>query len=241
MSTLKGRRTRSSRRVTPLLASGLLLVAFALPGCQSVQSYFEDRVLDFVDIWGFKFVWGKGAKLGAELGYGHMSTEYDDFIMGGIRRHVAPPNMILGWYDFEKYGFQSRAAGIWREKGVDILGPVDKKLRVVAGNDYIYESVDEFNENWRRAPERANVVVDYRQPKYHYITDLHITMAFLFGIEFDFSAWQFVDFVLGWFHVDIVKDDQWNRFYNEEEDSQPAPERIQRREARPSVETSTKS
>ena len=69
----------------------------------------------------------------------------------------------------------------------------------------------------------------------------HITMAFLLGIEADVSAWQLVDFVLGWFHVDIVKDDQWNRFYNEDEDVQPAPQQRQERgPARAPVETSTK-
>lgn len=227
-----------------------LLVAFLFAtslttGCSTVGSYFQDRVLDFVDIWGFKIVAGKGIKFGAELGYGNMSTEYDDFfaspIVSGLRRHILPPNLVFGWYDFEKFGFQSRAAGIWRDKGVDILGPVDKKLRAVAGNDYLYESVDEFNDNWRKTPERANVVVDYRQPKYHYISDLHLTMAFIFGFEVDLSMWQFMDFILGWFHIDIVKDDAWNRFYNEEEDVQPAPERIQRKESRPSVETSNKN
>ena len=36
-------------------------------GCQSVSSYFQDRVLDFVDIWGFKLCAGKGMKIGAEF------------------------------------------------------------------------------------------------------------------------------------------------------------------------------
>ena len=43
-------------------------------------------------------------------------------------------------------------------------------------------------------------------------------------LEFDFSPWQLADFILGWFHIDICKDDAWNRFYNEEEDVQPAPQ-----------------
>ncbi len=235
----------STRRGVRAIVAAFLLASTLSTGCQSPGSYFQDRVLDFVDIWGWKFVAGKGVKLGMEIGYSNMSTEYDDFfaapIVSGLRRHILPPNLIFGWYDFEKYGFQSRAAGVWRDKGIDLLGPVDRKIRAVAGNDYLYESVDEFNDNWRRTPERANVVIDYRQPKYHYVSDIHVVAAFLFGFEMDMSIWQFADFFLGWFHIDICKDDAWNRFYNEEEDAQPPPERLQRKENRASVETSNRS
>jgi len=214
----------------------VLLLGFggcsSTPGRSSVGSYLQDRVLDLVDVLGVKFVAGKGMKVGIELGYSHMSTEYDDFFMSpflvpGLRRHLLPPNFVIGYYDFEKYGFQGRAAGIWRDKGVDILGPIDRKLRVVAGNDYLFESVDEFNEWYRRAPERANTVpIDYRQPRYHYISDIHITAAFIVGFEVDFSMWQLIDFFLGWFHIDIVKDDAWNRNYDELENRQPPPEKF---------------
>lgn len=203
------------------------------PGRSSIGSYFQDRVLDFIDIFGIKFLAGKGFKVGIEFGNSFHSTEYEDFFASpipgilGLRRHLLPPNPILGYYDFEKYGFQSRAAGIWRDKGFDILGPIDRKLRVVAGNDYLFESVDEFNEWYRRAPQRANTVpIDYRQPRYHYVTDIHMTMAFIVGIEIDFSPWQLIDFFLGWFHIDIVKDDAWNRTYDEFEDVQPKPEKF---------------
>lgn len=216
------------RKAAPLLASAL---AVSLGGC----SFMQDRVLDFVDVFGVKWLFGKGVKLGLEIGYSHMSTEYEDFLlMAGLRRHLFPPAFVFGYYDFEKYGFQSRAAGIWRDKGFDLFGPVDRKLRVVAGNDYLFESVDEFNEWYRRAPERANTVpFDYRQPRYHYITDLHLTAAFLVGLEVDLSMWQFVDFFLGWFHIDIVKDDAWNREFDEFQDAQPAPEDFRRPDTRP--------
>lgn len=225
---------------------GCALLALTLGGCtstpgrSSVSSYFQDRVLDFIDIFGIKFVAGKGMKIGMEFGNSYMSAEYEDFFLSpipglfGVRRHLLPPNPILGYYDFEKFGFQSRAAGIWRDKGFDILGPVDRKLRVVAGNDYLFESVDEFNEWYRRAPDRANTVpIDYRQPRYHYITDVHIVAAFIVGLEVDFSPWQLVDFFLGWFHIDIVKDDAWNRSFNEMEDAQPPPEKFLRPNSEP--------
>ncbi|MCW8139616.1 MAG: hypothetical protein KIT58_12025 [Planctomycetota bacterium] len=221
------------RRASRLVGCGLALM---MGGC----TFMEDRVLDFVDIFGLKFVAGKGMKFGIELGNSYMATEYEDFFFSplpmitGLRRHLLPPNFIFGYYDFEKYGFQSRAAGIWRDKGVDLLGPIDRKLRVVAGNDYLFESVDEFNEWYRRAPERANTVpLDYRQPRYHYITDIHISMAFIIGFELDFSPWQLVDFFLGWFHIDIVKDDQWNRTFDEFEDVQPAPDEFRRPDTKP--------
>jgi hypothetical protein len=223
-------------RKATFLRGTLAVAMLSLGGC----SFLEDRVLDFVDIWGFKVVAGKGMKIGFELGNSYMSTEYEDFFfsplpgLSGLRRHLLPPNPILGYYDFEKYGFQSRAAGVWRDKGVDMLGPVDRKLRVVAGNDYLFESVDEFNVWYRRAPERANTVpFDYRQPRYHYITDVHMYAAFMFGIEFDVSPWQLMDFILGWFHIDIVKDDQWNRTFDEQEDAQPAPENFHHPDTQP--------
>lgn len=226
------------------VASVLLVTSIggcsSTPGRSSVSSYFQDRVLDFVDIFGIKFLAGKGIKAGIEIGNSYMSTEYEDFflsplpLISGLRRHILPPNLIFGYYDFEKFGFQSRAAGIWRDKGVDFLGPVDRKLRVVAGNDYLFESVDEFNEWYRRAPEREDTVpLDYRQPRYHYVTDLHMTAAFMVGIEIDVSPWQFMDFILGWFHIDIVKDDQWNRTFDEFEDVQPAPEEFRHPQSQP--------
>ncbi len=216
-----------------IAASAALLLTVggcsSTPGRSSVSSYLQDRVLDFLDIGGVKFLAGKGFKFGLEWGYSHLSTEYEDLFLGGLRRHILPPNFVFGYYDFEKYGWHGRAAGIWRDKGFDILGPIDRKLRVVAGNDYLFESVDEFNESYRRAPIRANSVpIDYRQPRYHYISDFHMTMAFFVGIEVDLSIWQFIDFWLGWFHIDIVKDDAWNRTFDEFEDAQPPPEDFKR-------------
>jgi hypothetical protein len=228
-----------------LLLAAFLFAPLATGGCQSVSSYLQDRVLDFVDIWGFKICAGKGIKVGAEIGNSFLATDYEDFMMAGLRRHILPPNPVFGYYDFEEFGFQGRAAGIWRDKGIDLFGPVDRKLRAVAGNDYLYESVDEFNEWYRKTPERSHVPLDYRQPKYHYITDIHIFLPIvplITVLEFDFSPWQFADFILGWFHIDICKDDAWNRFYNEEEEVMPAPQPLQRKAERPStVDTSARN
>lgn len=228
------------RKAGFLLAGTLAVLALggcsSTPGRSNAQTYFEDRVLDFVDQVGIKWVWGKGMKFGFEIGNSFLATEYEDFFLFGLRRHILPPNPVLGYYDFEKYGFQGRAAGIWRDKGFDFFGPVDRKLRVVAGNDYLFESVDEFNEWYRRAPERANLVpLEYRQPRYHYITDLHFYAAFIVGIELFYSPWQTFDFLLGWLHIDIAKDDQWNRTFDEFEDVQPEPENF----IRPRVEPET--
>lgn len=231
-----------ARKAGCLVVLGLLSMTgcTSTPGRSSVSSYLQDRVLDFVDIFGFKFLAGKGLKFGIEIGNSHLGTEYEDFfasplpLITGLRRHILPPNLIFGYYDFEKYGWQGRAAGIWRDKGFDFLGPVDRKLRVVGGNDYLFENVDEFNVWYRRAPERANTVpLDYRQPRYHYISDVHFAAAFIIGIEGYVSPWQMVDFLLGWFHIDIVKDDAWNRNFDEFEDAQPPPEDFMRPDTSP--------
>jgi hypothetical protein len=96
------------RKVTSFFAAAVL--ALGLGGC----AFMEDRVLDFVDIFGVKWVFGKGMKAGVELGNSYLSTEYEDFfaaplpLVSGLRRHLLPPNPVFGYYDFEKYGFQSR-------------------------------------------------------------------------------------------------------------------------------------
>lgn len=205
-----------------LFAVALMAAALTSSGCTSPESYAQDRVLDLVDVFGVKLLAGKGLKVGAEVGNSYKYTAYDDFFAGpvvsGLRRHILPPNPILGYYDFEEYGFQGRAAGVWRDKGIDFLGPIDRKLRAVAGNDYLYESVDEFNEGFKNAPETVPVPLDYPQPKYHYVGDVHLYAAFFVGLQLDFSTYQLVDFFTGFFHIDIVKDDAWNRFYKEEEE-----------------------
>ena len=209
----------------------LVLGAILMAGCTSPGSYAQDRVLDFVDVFGMKLLAGKGVKVGAEIGNSYKYSAYDDFfggpVVSGLRRHIAPPNPIIGYYDFEEYGFQGRAAGVWRDKGIDILGPIDRKLRAVAGNDYLYESVEEFNEGFKNAPDTVPVPLDYPQPKYHYVGDLHVYAAGFIGAQVDFSTYQFMDFILGWFHVDIVKDDSWNRFYKEEDEEKKPEEELE--------------
>ena len=59
------------------------------------------------------------------------------------------------------------------------------------------------------------------------------TAAIFVGLEIDFSFWQLIDFFLGWFHIDIAKDDQWNRNFDEFEDVQPPPEEFRRPEIQP--------
>src|SRR5438105_407899 len=83
------------------LAAFLFLSSTLLGGCQSVGSYFQDRALDFVDIFGMKVCAGKGMKFGIELGDGFMATEYEDFFFSpifipGLRRHILPPNFVFG-------------------------------------------------------------------------------------------------------------------------------------------------
>ena len=75
------------RRGSRLVVCGLALL---MGGC----NFMQDRVLDFVDVWGVKFVAGKGMKFGIEFGNSYMSTEYEDFfasplpMVTGLRRHL---------------------------------------------------------------------------------------------------------------------------------------------------------
>ncbi len=209
------------RRV--LLVAAVALAASAASGCAAIlgvaakvtgSTYLHDRFKDSLDRGGFKIVAGPGSKVG--LGFGAAKTGFS-----------------FGYYRFEKFGWQGRAMGAWEETGIEFIAPADHELRAIWGNREIFDMVEEFRRIDGVASRAAlfDEELTYPRPRYHaadgfHITDaapvffptglmglgdIQLTFAPLFvGVELNFSLWQEIDFWLGWFYIDIAKDDTRN-------------------------------
>ncbi|RME71268.1 MAG: hypothetical protein D6776_10525 [Planctomycetota bacterium] len=199
--------------VQHLLLTGCLLAVSALgSGC----TYAHDRVKDAVDVIGFKVLAGPGFKVGAGFG-------------------AAKTGLNFGYYRFEKFGFQGRAAGVWEETGTELLAPADHRLEAVWGNKELFDMVAEFQQVDGTASRAGLFDTELTYPRHRYhvpdglhlgdtglffpagiqpgflgLGDIQLTAAFFVGFEFNFSMYQLVDFVLGWFYIDIAKDDTRN-------------------------------
>jgi hypothetical protein len=200
----------------------VVLAALALSlatanGC----TYARDRLKDTVDIAGFKILGGPGSKVG--LGFGSAKTGFN-----------------FGYYRFEKFGFQGRAMGVWEETGIELLAPADHRLEAVWGNKEIFDQVAEFQLLDGITPRSALFDKDLTYPRYRFNTvdgfhlsdaapgvfypptvliptgllglgDVQFTFAPAFvGFELNLSFYQLADWFLGWFYIDIAKDDHRN-------------------------------
>jgi hypothetical protein len=197
-----------------LFVATALLALAAGPGC----TYFHDRFKDFIDIGGFKVVGGPGVKFG--IGFGAAKTGF-----------------MFGYYRFEKFGFQGRAGGVFEETGLEMFAPVDHHLEAVWGNKELFDMVAEFQRLDGVTPRAALFDDELTYPRTRFATpdgfhvsdigleyppsvllptgmlglgDIQITAAFFMGVEFNFSFYQLADFILGWFYIDIAKDDTRN-------------------------------
>ncbi len=209
------------RKVSLLAAIALVALCFTGTGCSnvSVKTYIKDRGYDFMDMTGIKVCAGKGFRMGADLGHGVISPVYELF-GPDLDRIVTPPGLMFGYHDLFKFGYQGRSAGSWRDRGISIAATIDRNLKANVGNTFLFEQVDEFNEIYKAAPERAVAVpLDYPQYRYHYIFDIEVALVFFVGLEIDVSIFQVFDFMTGLFGIDIAYDDARNRFYREEEET----------------------
>jgi hypothetical protein len=188
----------------------------ALPVVSSGCTFAHDRFKDAVDVIGFKVLAGPGVKFG--MGFGAAKT-----------------GMNFGYYRFEKFGFQGRAAGVWEETGTEFMAPADHRLEAVWGNKELFDMVAEFQEI-DGASSRAGLLdieLTYPRRRFHVPDGLHLgdtgvfypaglhpgflgmgdfqfTAALFAGFEFNFSLYQLADFFLGWLYIDVAKDDTRN-------------------------------
>jgi hypothetical protein len=193
----------------------LLVVAIAMLACSNLGCTFaKDRLKDTVDILGFKLVGGPGGKLG--VGFGAAKTGFN-----------------FGWYRFEKFGFQGRAMGVTEETGIEFIAPADHHIEAVWGNRELFDMVKEYQtvDGYASRAALFDTELTYPRRKYHTPDGFHITdaapvffptgflglgdMQFTFaplfgGFELNFSFYQLADWFLGWFYIDIAKDDSRN-------------------------------
>jgi hypothetical protein len=211
-----------------LLVAILLIGASTTTGCAAVlgtlakitgSTYLHDRFKDCMDVDGFKLVAGPGSKVG--IGFGPAKT-----------------GLNFGYYRFEKFGWQGRAAGAFEETGLEILAPVDHQLTAIWGNREIFDMVEEFRriDGVESRAALFDQELTYPRPRYHtpggfHVSDMgleyppavliptgllgagdiQVTLVPLFlGIEFNFSLYQLADYLAGWFYIDIAKDDTRN-------------------------------
>ncbi|HVY62026.1 MAG TPA: hypothetical protein VHF22_10260, partial [Planctomycetota bacterium] len=186
-----------------LLVAALCVFAAANVGC----TFAKDRLKDTVDIFGFKVVGGPGSKVG--IGFGAAHTGFN-----------------FGYYRFEKFGFQGRAMGVTEETGIEFIAPADHHLEAVWGNRELFDMVAEYQKVDGYASRAALFDDELTYPRRRYLTpdgfhisdaspfsfpnpfiqfgDMQLTFApFFFGFEFNFSMYQFADWFLGWFYIDI--------------------------------------
>lgn len=189
-------------------------------GCIAPQ-YIHDRLKDTVDVVGLKILAGPGSKVG--IGFGAAKT-----------------GLNFGYYRFEKFGFQGRAMGVSEETGFEIFAPADHSLEAVWGNKELFDMVAEFNKVDGYASREALFDAEFTYPRRRYhvpdgfhmgdaapglffppapfmptglmgLGDIQITFAPLFaGVEVNFSFYQLADWFLGWFYIDLAKDDARN-------------------------------
>lgn len=190
-------------------------LAAGTTGC----TFTRDRLKDTVDVFGFKVLGGPGSKIGIGIG-------------------AAKTGLNFGYYRFEKFGFQGRAMGVTEETGLEIGAPADHHLEAVWGNRELFDMVAEFQaiDGYASRAALFDYELTYPRRKYHTPDGFHlgdvdtlgpwvsffptgvlglgdIQMTFapaFFGLEVNFSIYQLVDWFLGWFYIDIAKDDARN-------------------------------
>lgn len=204
-----------------LMRAGAALGILALVTLGSGCTFLHDRAKDAVDIIGFKILGGPGSKIG--IGFGAAKTGFN-----------------FGYYRFEKFGMQGRAMGVTEETGFEIFAPADHSLVAVWGNKELFDMVEEFKQvdGYPSRAALFDTELTYPRRRYHVpdgfhlgdaspgffyppgiftpsgllgLGDLQLTFAPLFfGVEFNFSIYQLADFFLGFFYIDIAKDDTRN-------------------------------
>lgn len=188
--------------------------------CSAGCSYLHDRLKDTVDIMGFKLVGGPGVKIG--VGFGSAKTGFN-----------------VGYYRFEKFGFQGRAMGVVEETGLELLAPADHSLEAVWGNKELFDMVEEFKaiDGYPSRAALFDAELTYPRRRFHVpdgfhlndaapgvflldapffptgllgLGDIQVTAALFAGVEVNFSFYQLADWFTSWFYIDIAKDDQRN-------------------------------
>jgi hypothetical protein len=200
-----------------LLLAAIMAFAAAGSGC----TFAQDRLKDLVDVGGLKFVGGPGSKVG--IGFGAAKTGF-----------------TIGYYRFEKFGFQGRAMGVTEETGLEFLAPADHHLEAVWGNRELFDMVAEFQaiDGYASRAALFDYELTYPRRRFHtpdgfHLTDIdavpfdlplvffptgllglgdmQLTFAPLFfGVELNLRIYHLFDYLAGCLYIDNPKDDARN-------------------------------
>lgn len=154
------------------------------PIAQKILLYLPDRLLDLADVLSFDVHVGTLAHVNVHL------TRAVQF--GAGARAVAG----LGWHDQRSFGTLTQA-----ESGLALLGAgAQGYYGILAGTSGIKTTADGIA--GLHGP-RDRLYQEFRD---YWAIGLELT-AGVVGLEFDFHPLDMVDFLLGWFTVDILNDD----------------------------------
>jgi hypothetical protein len=151
--------------------------------------YFEDRFLDFWDIFGLKFHMGTGL-----LVHGRVTK----FAQAGI-----------GFVDGDKMGFKGRDLGYWYEwrgeVGVSVAYINTAKKDPIIGNKFLFESARKAE---TEEVSDLDIFRDDDRDRWSCGVCVH---ALFIGIDVEIQLKELFDFFLGIFTLDMCKDDTKNR------------------------------
>lgn len=164
------------------------------PPKSSLDTYVEDRMLDFVDWFQIPFT------MRFHMGPG--------ILLNGRLTKFA--QVGCGFFEGETLGFKGRELGYWREKreelGVSIFYITKTSKDVLVGNRFLFEAM-------RKAEPEAVGDLDIFRDDDRDKWDCGLTVHLLFvGFDWDFfRTREFFDFWVGLTTLDMQKDDIKNR------------------------------
>jgi hypothetical protein len=151
--------------------------------------YFEDRFLDFWDIFGLKFHMGTGL-----LVHGRATK----FAQAG-----------LGFIDGDKFGFKGRELGYWYEWrgeiGVSVFYINTAAKDPIVGNKFLFEAARAAE---TEEVEDIDIFRDDDRDRWSIGATVHVLFI---GIDVEVQLKELFDFFLGIFTLDMCKDDTKNR------------------------------
>jgi len=186
-----GRFGRRWRGLLPLMAV-LILGMTSGPATADVEDYFRDRGEDFLDIFRLRFLAPYRAN-----GYGVKAR--------------ATALAQVGYVHFvgDAYGMDRRAIGhnteVRTEGGVSVVYFSRTEMEKVSGNGYL-----DSDTTWAQAAPRGIIRNGghWDDGRLHPVSVGAEVELGVFGLDIGLYPTELVDFVFGWFTLDIYKDDR---------------------------------
>lgn len=193
---------------TVLIISACVLIVSACVGCEAfklrkdyskvqdvkvdkgpIAVYIQDRLLDFWDMFGFKFTAGPG------------------LLIHGRATKLAQAG--FGFFEGDKYGFKGRELGWWHEKrgefGITVAYINTAKKNILVGNKFLFEAAREAE-----VTEVGDIDV-FRHDDRDFWSVGGAFNALFFGLDIEFRLRELFDFLFGIVTVDFMRDDTRNR------------------------------